>query len=304
VAQGSPTVRRRELGTLLRKLRNEQGLTVEQVAERLLCSPSKVSRMETAHRRVTPRDLRDLCEVYGITDQAERDRLMALVRESKEPGWWQSYDLPYSTYVGLEAAATWAKGFHSSVVPGLLQTADYARALHEGAMPDSSTPELTPEVIDQRVAARLERQGRLTQEESLNLWTVLDEAVLHRMVGGPSIMGTQLLHLAKASAMPNVTVQVIPYSVGAHPALESTFYILEFADVPDVIYVEGLVGWMYLDHRQDLDRYQKVFTRLCDIALTPEESVRLINEIRKSCAGDLRTSTVSAAKSQVPARCE
>jgi transcriptional regulator with XRE-family HTH domain len=304
VAQGSPTVRRRELGTLLRKLRNDQGLTVEQVAERLLCSPSKVSRMETGHRGATPRDVRDLCQLYGVTEQAERDRLMTLAREGKQQGWWQSYDLPYSTYVGLEAAATWAKGFHSSVVPGLLQTADYARALHEGAMPDSSTPELTPEVIDQRVEARLERQGRLTQEEPLNLWAVLDEAVLHRMVGGPSIMGAQLFQLAKASAMPNVTVQVIPYSVGAHPALESTFYILEFADAPDVIYVEGLVGWIYLDRRQDLDRYQKVFTRLRDIALTPEESVRLINEIRKSCAGGLRSATVSAAKSQVPARCE
>jgi transcriptional regulator with XRE-family HTH domain len=289
VAQGSPTVRRRELGTLLRTLRTEKGLTVEQVAERLLCSPSKVSRMETGHRNATLRDVRDLCDLYGVTDPPERDRLMTLAKESKQQGWWQSYDLPYSTYVGLEAEAVSAKGFHSSVVPGLLQTADYARALHEGAMPDSSMLELTPEVIDQRVETRLRRQGRLTQADPLHLWTVMDEAVLHRVVGSPSIMRTQLQYVTEASAMPNVTVQVIPYSVGAHPALESTFYILEFAEaVPDIVYVEGLVGWIYVERPEDLKRYRRVFERLCDIALTPEESVKLIAGIRKLCVDGLR----------------
>jgi transcriptional regulator with XRE-family HTH domain len=131
----SPTVRRRELGALLRALRNQQGLTVEQAAEQLLCSPSKVSRMETGHGAATPRDIRDLCNLYDVTDPAERDRLMTLARESKLPGWWQSYDLNYATYVGLEAEAVAISDFQSSVVPGLLQTADYARAGHEATMP-------------------------------------------------------------------------------------------------------------------------------------------------------------------------
>lgn len=286
MAQGSPSVRCRELGTLLR---TEQGLAVEQVAERLLCSSSKVSRMETGHRNATLRDVRDLCAVYGVTDPPVRDRLMTLAKEGRQPGWWQSYDLPYSTFVGLEAEAASAKGLHSSVVPGLLQTADYARALHKGAIPDSSMPELTPELIDLRVETRLRRQGLLTQADPLHLWTVMDEAVLHRVVGSPSIMRTQLQHVTEAAAMPNVTVQVIPYGVGAHPALESMFNILEFAGaVPDIVYVEGLIGWIYVERPEDLNRYRRVFNHLCDVALTPEESVKLIAQIRKSCADGLK----------------
>ena len=131
----SPTVRRRELGALLRALRTKRGLTVEQVAERLLCSLSKLSRMETGHGVATPRDIRDLCELYGVTDEAERDRMMRSPMRGKQQGWWQSYDLDYGTYVGLEAAATGLRYFQSSVVPGLLQTADYARAGHEAVIP-------------------------------------------------------------------------------------------------------------------------------------------------------------------------
>jgi transcriptional regulator with XRE-family HTH domain len=280
VAEGSPTVRRRELGTLLRKLRNDKGLTVDQVAEHLLCSPSKVSRMETGHRGATLRDVRDLCGLYGVTEQAERDRLMTLAREGKQQGWWQSYDLPYSTYVGLEAEAISVHDYDSAVVPGLLQTADYARALYEAAIPQLSMPELTREVVDQRIEARLRRQQLLTrQSDPLHFRTVLDEAVLHRVIGSAGIMKDQLQRLIESSRLPNITIQVIPYSAGAHPALDSTFNILEFAPpVPDVVYVEGLVGWIYVERPEDVNRYRLVFERLSEMALSPDKSSELIRK--------------------------
>jgi Domain of unknown function (DUF5753)/Helix-turn-helix domain len=288
VAEGSPTVRRRELGALFRRMREEKGLSVKQVTEHLLCSPSKVSRIETGQRGATLRDVRDLCDLYGVTDQAERDRLMTLAKESKQQGWWQSYSLPYSTYVGLEAEATAVSGFHSSVMPGLLQTAEYAHAIQEAAVPEVSAPDLTPEIIERRVEARIRRQALLTKETPLKFTTIVDEAVLHRLVGGSSTMKDQLQHLVSMAALPNVTIQVVPYGAGAHPALESTFYILDFADaVPSVIYVEGLVGWIYLERIEDIGRYRRVFERLGDLALSPAESVKFIAEIQKSCEGGL-----------------
>jgi transcriptional regulator with XRE-family HTH domain len=282
VAEGSPTVRRRELGALLRGLREERRFSVKQVTEHLMCSASKISRLETGERGATLRDVRDLCDLYDVT-APERDRLMALARESKQQGWWQPYDLPYSNYVGLEAEATAISGFHSSVLPGLLQTSEYAVEVHRAAVPEVSTPELTPAVIEQRVEARLRRQDLLTKENPLKFSIVLDEAVLHRLVGGSAVMKNQLEHVADVAALPNVRIQVIPYGVGAHPALESTFYILDFAGIlPSVVYVEGLVGWIFLERSEDLDRYRRVFQRLSDIALNPEESIALVGAISSS----------------------
>jgi transcriptional regulator with XRE-family HTH domain len=271
----SPTVRRRELGALLRALRNEKGLTVDQVAELLLCSPSKVSRMETGHGIVSPRDIRDLCVLYDVT-AAERDRMLSLARESKQTGWWQGYDLDYfATYVGLEAAATRIKAYQSAIVPGLMQTISYARAMHEAGI-----PEFTPKRIDELIEVRLTRQRLLVQDPPIRLDVVLDEAVLHRLVGGPTVMSGQLRRLIELSNQPNVTVQVIPYSVGAHPAMDSTFNILEFAgSVPSVVYVEGLVGWIYVERPQDIDRYQQVFEHLRTVALSPQESMQLLARV-------------------------
>jgi len=269
----SPTVRRRELGALLRALRNEKGLTVEQVADGLLCSPSKVSRMETGHGIATPRDIRDLCDLYGVTDQAERERMMRLSHEGKQQGWWQGYDLDYfATYVGLEAAAAGIKAYQSAIVPGLMQTISYARAMHEAGI-----PEFTPKRIDELIEVRLTRQRLLVQDPPIRLDVVLDEGVLHRLVGGTTVMSEQLSRLIELSDQPNVTVQVIPYSVGAHPAMDSTFNILEFAgSVPSVVYVEGLVGWIYVERPQDIDRYQQVFEHLRKVALSPQESIQLL----------------------------
>ena len=274
----SPTVRRRELGALLRALRNQNGLTVEQAAEQLLCSPSKVSRMETGHGAATPRDIRDLCDLYGITDQAERDRMMKLAREGKQQGWWQSYDLGYATYVGLEAEAVAISGFQSSVVHGLLQTADYARAGHEGAM-----PRLSPEQIEMQIEAKLTRQRILTQDNLPRFTAVLDEAALHRVVGGRVVMAAQLAKILEISALPNITVQVLPYEVGAHPAVESNFTLLELSSsTPDVVFVEGLIGSTYLERADDLERYRGIFDQLRNIALDPKDSRNFIAELLRS----------------------
>jgi transcriptional regulator with XRE-family HTH domain len=272
----SPTVRRRELGALLRKLRTEKGLTVEQAAEQLMFSMSKLSRMETGHGIATPRDIRDVCSLYEVTDEAVRERMLKLAAEGKQAGWWQSYDLPYSTYVGLEAEATAISDFQSSVVPGLLQTADYARAGHEGAMPRLSSDE-----IERRIEAKLTRQALLSQDDPPAFSAVLDEAVLHRMVGGPAVMNAQLGRLIESANRPNVTIQVIPFTLGAHPGVESNFNILEIrSPTPGVVFVEGLVGSIYLERSEELTRYRQIFERLQAIALSPKDTIALIAEIR------------------------
>jgi transcriptional regulator with XRE-family HTH domain len=274
----SPTVRRRELGALLRALRQQRNLTVEQVAASLLCSSSKVSRMETGHGVATPRDVRDLCDLYEVTDEAERNRMMQLARDGKQQGWWQSYDLDFSTYVGLEAEAIAIRRYQSTIVPGLLQTPDYARAVHE-----ADIPRLEPARIDELVEVRMTRQRLLAENPALRFWVVLDEAVLHRAVGGARVMGAQLDRLIEATSLPNVTMQVISYTVGAHPAMDSTFSMLEFgASVPSVVYVEGLVGWIYVESPHDIARYRQVFEYLCTIALNPQESTKLIKRVAEN----------------------
>lgn len=270
----SPTVRRRELGALLRKLRTGKGLTVEQAADQLMISMSKLSRMETGQGVATARDLRDLCILYGVTDDAERERLMKLVAESRQQAWWQSYDLGYATYVGLEAEALAISGFQSSVVHGLLQTADYARAGHEGTM-----PRLSPDQIDLQIEAKLTRQGILTRKNPPRLAVVLDEAALHRLAGGRRVMADQLAKILDVSALPAVSVQILPFAAGSHPGLESNFTILELPDqAPDVVFVEGLIGSVYLDRAEDLKRYREIFRRLQSMALSPQDSALLIAE--------------------------
>jgi transcriptional regulator with XRE-family HTH domain len=268
----SPTVRRRELGALLRKLRTEKGLTVEQAADRLMISMSKLSRMETGHGVATPRDIRDLCDLYDVTDEADRDHMMNLAVEGKQHAWWQSYDLGYATYVGLEMEAVAISAFQSSVVHGLLHTADYARAGHEGAM-----PRLSPAQIELQIEAKLTRQRILTRDDPPRYDVVLDEAALHRAVGGRQVMAAQLAKILDVSALPNVMVQILPFDRGAHPGVESNFAILELPNqAPDVVFVEGLIGSTYLDRDDDLTRYRKVFNRLQSVALNPKESAALI----------------------------
>jgi transcriptional regulator with XRE-family HTH domain len=280
----SPTVRRRELGALLRKLRTKKGLTVEQAADRLLFSMSKLSRMETGHGVATPRDIRDLCDLYGVTDGAQRDHMMQLAAEGKQQAWWQSYDLGYATYAGLEAEAVSISAFQSSVVHGLLQTADYARAGHEGAM-----PLLSPDQIELQIEAKLTRQRILTREDPPRFNVVLDEAALHRVIGGRQVMATQLAKILDMAALRNVTVQVLPYEVGAHPAVESNFTILQLPDpTPGVVFVEGLIGSTYLERDDDLIRYQMIFRKLESIAQSPQGSLDVIRRSLHEYKGSLQ----------------
>ena len=233
--------------------------------------------METGHRGATARDIRDLCGLYAVSDQDDRDYLTRLAREGKEQGWWQNFDLGnMSTFVGLEDAAVATKYYQTSIVPGLLQTADYARVMHS-----THIPGMTPERIDELIQVRMKRQHVLTREPPLLLLAVVDEAVLRRVAGGASVMAAQLEHLTELSLLPNVTIQIIPFRAGAHPAMDSTFRILEFGDsVPDVVYVEGLVGKIYVEKAPDLEMYRQVFKRLVELALDPQDSIDLVRSIR------------------------
>lgn len=271
----SPTVRRRELGTVLRALRTDAGLTVDQVAERLLCSASKVSRLETGQRGASLRDVRDLCDLYEV-DAAERERLMTLAREGKQQAWWHSFDLRYLTYVGLEDEAASIRLYNANVVPGLLQTAEYARAVTAAVF-----PERTLEAVDQEVDARLTRQQLLTKENPPEIQVVLDESVLHRTVGGPAVMRAQLHRLLDLSRLPNVSLHVLPYESGALPAVETKFNILSFAtlEVSDVVFIEGLTGDLYLERPVDVRQYEKVFGMLLEMALGPERANDLITKL-------------------------
>jgi hypothetical protein len=233
--------------------------------------------METGHGVVTPRDIRDLCDLYGVTDETERDRLKQLAREGKQSGWWQPFDLKYSTYIDLEAEAVAISAFQSSAVHGLLQTADYARAVDERAI-----SRLDPDKIDLQIEAKLTRQRILTQEDPPRFNVILDEAALHRVIGGRAVMAAQLGKILDMSALPNVEVRVLPYERGAHPALESNFAILELPDpTPGLVYVEGLIGYTYLERPEDLKRYHAAFSQLRAIALSPEDSAEFITEVMR-----------------------
>jgi transcriptional regulator with XRE-family HTH domain len=276
---GSPTVRRRELGALLRELRQSVGLTVERVAEELLCSPSKVSRMETGQRTASLRDIRDLCALYGVTDPTQREHLTVLAKGAKEQGWWQPYDIPSSlaNYVGLEADATRISNYEPGVVPGLLQIPEYARAIH-----DRTFPRPSDDAIAQMIEVRVGRQAILTREEPPppDLRIVIDEAALHRVVGSPAIMSAALQHVLEACQLPNVGIRVLSYEVGAHPALDSTFVLLEYRDpVAPVVYVEGLVGRVWLEGLEHAQRYRQVFTHLQEMSLSERDSARLIAKL-------------------------
>jgi len=255
----------------------DAGKTADDVAQRLMVSSTKISRLETGARGVSLRDVRDLCDVYGVSAE-EREHLMSLARQSREDSWWQRYDLPYSTYVGLESAATSISDFKSDVVHGLLQTDNYAHAVLEATVPDPSDERLA-----QIVESRRARQRLLTDDSPVQLWAIIDEAAVRRLVGTPDTMREQLQALVERAALPNVDLQLLPFSVGAHPAMQSTFTILHFdEDVPDVVYVEGLLGNHYLEAKADILRYRRVFDQLRATALSPKDSVAQFTAIAKT----------------------
>jgi transcriptional regulator with XRE-family HTH domain len=274
----NPTVRQRELGARLRQLRTGLGLTVDEVAERLLCSATKVSRIETGTRCASLRDVRDLCQIYDL-NHAETAELMELARAARQPGWWTQYtDLKLTPYIGLEHEAASITAFSMYSVPALLQTTEYAEAL--SSRPSAS---FEPAIQDKRIEALLKRQQILERSQPPRYRALLDEAVLHRQVGGQGVMAAQLGKMLDLAQAGQVTVQVIPFHVGAHGGTDSNFELFEFAKdtLPPVVFVEGLVSNLYQERPSEIERYRLVADYLRDEALNPRESIRLINEVRQ-----------------------
>jgi transcriptional regulator with XRE-family HTH domain len=254
-------------------LRDAAGVTIETVAERLECSASKISRIETGHSGATPRDVRDMLAVYGI-DGPAADDLVQVAREARQKGWWHLYGTVLTgAYVGLEAAASSISAYEAQVVPGLLQIDPYARTMIRRARPDILDIE-----IDRRIHVRMARQSLLTQDDPLQLRVVLDEAVFHRLVGGPVVMRQQLDHLVAAARLPNVTLQVLPFAYGAHAGMDGSFAILGYEEQadPDVVFAENAAGGLFLEKDDELQRYHAIFDNLRTSALPPDESVGFI----------------------------
>jgi transcriptional regulator with XRE-family HTH domain len=261
----------------LRHLREEASLTIEDVAEKLEISPSTVSRMETAQVGVRPRDLRFLLDMYEITD-AERDQLLQIARERRQQQWWQEYaDLPNIAVAGLEEDASTIWQYSTQLVPGLLQTEAYARAVLEAIRLDAK-----PGDIERRLELRIHRQERLTSENAPEYWVVLDEAVVRRQVGGPSVMAEQLGHLTEVARLPNVTLQVLPFTSGEHAGMDGEFTILHYRESsdPDVVYIENTGNDVYLENPEVTRRYNKIFDHLRAAAQNPGESIRTLGTIQ------------------------
>jgi len=271
------TVLRMLLGTHLRRLRETAGITPDQAGFEIRASRSKISRLETGRVGLKSRDVSDLLTLYGVTDEALRTKFLSLVRQSNAPDWWSKYSdvMPdwLGTYLGLESAASTIRSFEVQFVHGLFQTADYARAVTRHG--HKSAP---AEEIERRVGLRLSRQDLHTRPSPPRIWSVMDEAVVRRPVGGRAVMRAQLEHLIEVSRMPHVTLQVVPFTRGDHAGMGGSFTVLRFEerDLPDVIYSEQLTGAIYLDQRPDVEHYLEVVDELSGEALTPADTTRFI----------------------------
>jgi transcriptional regulator with XRE-family HTH domain len=276
---GGPTVQRLVLGGHLRRLRDEAGMTTEQAAAAIRGSHSKISRMELGRVGFKERDIADLLTLYGVAAGEEREALLKLSREANTPGWWQGYSdiLPHwvEPYFGLEAAAAFIRNYQLQFVPGLLQTEDYARALIQLGNA------LAEDDIGRRVAARLSRQDVLLRENAPRLWTVMDEGALRRPLGGRAVMRDQLRRLIEMCDHPAVTLQILPFASGAHPAMGGPFTILRFAepDLRDVVYIEQLTSALYLDKPTEVDSYLEVMEQLCLQAESATKTADLLKTI-------------------------
>jgi transcriptional regulator with XRE-family HTH domain len=257
----------------LRRLREQAGVTIESVADRMDCSSSKISRIETGHIGASPRDVREMLSIYSVAEELA-DELLQVARDARQKGWWQMYGTALTgAYVGLEAAASRIKAFEALMIPGLLQTPDYATAVIRAARPD-----ITIELLRRRIEVRSKRQSLLSQDDPVDLWVILDEAVFHRTVGGTAIMSVQLGRLLSAAQEPNIAVQVLPFDRGAHAGMEGAFSILEYEEdvYQDLVFAENAAGGLFLEKDGDLDRYQTLFGYLRQSALPPDQSVELI----------------------------
>ncbi|MGW7244010.1 helix-turn-helix domain-containing protein [Streptomyces sp. NPDC054804] len=276
-ANNNPTVRRRRLGAELRRLREASGLKSTEVAERLMVSQPKISHLENGNRAIRPRDVRDLCALYGVKDQQVIDALMQMAKESGQQGWWQAYgDIPQSTYIALETDAASLYTYEPMMIPGLLQTPAYAHAVI-----GETIPQLIAEQAATHLKVRLRRQHRIYNPASpLRLWVVLDESVLRRVVGSPDIMREQLEHLNGLGAEPHITVEILPYSAGAHPGMSGRFSILKFTDTPDaVVYLERFTSDLYLEKHSDVRHYSMMYDHLQAQALDPAATPAFITDV-------------------------
>jgi transcriptional regulator with XRE-family HTH domain len=278
-AAPSPTVLRRQLGAELRRMREDAHRTVADVAGELGWSESKLSRIETAHTGIRNADLERLLAAYGA-DEAARSKLSAMAGRSRQKAWWEAYGDAlmdaYETYIGFEAEAVSISTYESQVVPGLLQTAEYASAIMQASFMDDPQ-----DIFDRRVQVRMARQAVLTRDPPPRLRAILDEAVLRREVGGPDVLRRQMLRLIEVSEQPTITIQVLPFSVGAHPALDGSFILLEFAGGSDqpLVYSEGKTGGVFRSKSDDIGLYRRSFQALCASALSPEKSSDLISAL-------------------------
>ncbi|GAX54224.1 helix-turn-helix domain-containing protein [Streptomyces olivochromogenes] len=283
----NPTVRRRRLGAELRRLRQASGLKSTEVAERLMISQPKISHLENGNRAISPRDVRDLCALYGVSDDQVIDSLIQMAKESRQQGWWHAYgDIPQSVYIGLETDAVSLHAYEPLVIPGLLQTPAYAQSVIE-----ETIPLVTAEQAATRLKVRLRRQHRIYALASpLRLWVVLDESALRRVVGSPDIMREQLDHLNALGTEPHITVQVLPYDVGAHPGLSGRFSILTFADSSDagVVYLEGSTSDLYLEKQSDVQHYSVMYDHLQAQALSPDSTRDFITDATKAYIDAMR----------------
>jgi transcriptional regulator with XRE-family HTH domain len=280
--RGGPTVLRIVLGTQLRRLREAAGITREAAGDAIRGSHAKISRLELGRVSCKERDVADLLTLYNVTDEAVRADFLKLARRTSSPGWWHQYGdvLPgwFETHIGLEEAASVIRTYEVQFVPGLLQTADYARAVAQLGHPRSS-----PEEIERRVQLRVQRQELLTVPDAPRVWAVIDEASLRRPLGGPEVMADQLRHLLKMTELPNVTLQIAPFSLGGLAAAGGPITILRFLepDLPDIVYLEQLTSALYLDKRDDVDHYLAVMDRLSAQSESPRESVAILERLLK-----------------------
>ncbi|MGH3535803.1 MAG: helix-turn-helix domain-containing protein [Candidatus Dormibacteria bacterium] len=276
----TPTIRLRRLAAEMRRLRGSNEMTREEVSERTSINEATIYRLESARvRRPQKRTLMTLLDLYGVADP-HRAELLELGRTGAQQGWLQPYhsELPeeYTTYIAFEAEARSVSNYESLYLPGLLQTEAYAHAVITGGLPMASESE-----VEQRVRARIERQHLLSEPGTLKLWAILDEAALHRQVGSQKLMRAQLTHMIKVANEPNVILQVIPYSAGAHPGMPGSFVLLDFPNPadPDVVYIDTMAGDLFLEKEPDIRRYRLLFEHLRAVASSPDQTTSMLAKL-------------------------
>lgn len=279
-----PTIRERRLANELRRLRESTtSLSLEEAADQLGWSKTKLSRIETAVRRVAPAEVQQILALYGVSG-SRADGLVRFARTARQRGWWDAYanSLPteYATYIGLEAEAEWLNSHTMGLVHGLMQTEAYAHQVIKSTLMRFSPPT----DVERRVAARMARQKAwLERDEPLRLWSILDEMALRRVVGDPEVMRDQYLHIIRLADLPNVMFQIMPVDAGAHPGIVGNFTIVGFPErfTPDVVYIENMTSALYIEDEKEVHTYSLAFEQMRATALSPEDSLAMLERLAR-----------------------